>query len=502
MKRQEDIIQFPAERARAVEPVPFAKPLMRGAADTFFRRWRWIAALWGLATLAALLSLRILPRQYESEMTFLVKNVRSEVVVSGDGTTPMRSGDVTDGQIATEVQMLSSHELADDILSATGFSGGTRVDRENAIGKLQKALQIMPVMKSSMIRVRYSSSDPKQSARVLEAMAKAYLDRHLKLHGTSGSLEFFEAQSAEAQTKLSESQDKLLKFQQASGVVSATEQKDMLLQRSIELRVGLQAAEAELRETTRKMATLKDRSGRTAARIPTQMRRMPNQYSIERLNTLLIELKNRRTELVTKFKPTDRVVTQLDQQIADTQKALQGAEGSIATEEASDINPLRQTLDTELNRAEADVSGLRGRIAAMREQGATYKRELARLETLMPQEQQFVRDARVAEDNYLLYAKKQEEARIGEKMDQQKIANVVLAEAPREPALPKGRMGTIVPAYLLALLAGLAVVSLFNRMKKTVYTPWELEVFSAVPVLGTVPVRLALPAPRAIGRNS
>lgn len=502
MKRQEDIIQFPADRARAVEHVPFAKPLMRGAADTFFRRWRWIAALWGFATVAALLSVRVLPRQYESEMTFLVKNVRSDVVVSGDGSSQVRSGDVTDGQIATEVQLLSSRELVDSILYATGFSGGTKADRERELGKLQKALQVMPVMKSSMIRVRYSSPDPKQSARVLEALSKAYLDRHLKLHGTSGSLQFFEEQSAEAQARLSEAQDKLLKFQQSSGVVSAAEQKDMLLQRSIELRVGLQAAEAELRETTRKMATLKERSGRTAARISTQMRRMPNQYSIERLNTLLIELKNRRTDLVAKFKPTERVVTQIDQQIADTQKALQGAEGSIATEEASDINPLRQTLDTELNRAEAEAAGLRGRIAAMREQGSAYKRELARLETLIPQEQQYVREAKVAEENYLLYAKKQEEARIGEKMDQQKIANVVLAEAPREPVMPKGRMGTLVPAYLLALAASLALVTLLNRMKKTVYTPWELEVFSAVPVLGTVPARLALPAPRSAGRIS
>src|SRR5689334_13674689 len=112
MNRQEDIIPFPSDRIRAIEPVPFAKPLMRGVADTFFRRWKLIAALWGVATVGAIVALRVMPRQYEAEMTFLVKNVRSDAAVSPDGSVPMRNADVTDGQIATEVQLLSSRELA------------------------------------------------------------------------------------------------------------------------------------------------------------------------------------------------------------------------------------------------------------------------------------------------------------------------------------------------------------------------------------------------------
>ena len=47
-----------------------------------------------------------------------------------------------------------------------------------------------------------------------------------------------------------------------------------------------------------------------------------------------------------------------------------------------------------------------------------------------------VRTPKEAEDNYLLYAKKTEEARIAESLDQQKIANVAIAETPIEPHLP------------------------------------------------------------------
>jgi len=46
------------------------------------------------------------------------------------------------------------------------------------------------------------------------------------------------------------------------------------------------------------------------------------------------------------------------------------------------------------------------------------------------------RDKKEAEDNYQLYAKKREEARIADELDRQKITNVSIAEAATVPQLP------------------------------------------------------------------
>src|SRR5207244_741730 len=53
-------------------------------------------------------------------------------------------------------------------------------------------------------------------------------------------------------------------------------------------------------------------------RVVTQSRSLPNQYSAERLNTMLGEMQNRRTQLLTKFRPDDRLVLELDEQIRTT----------------------------------------------------------------------------------------------------------------------------------------------------------------------------------------
>ena len=197
-------------------------------------------------------------------------------------------------------------------------------------------------------------------------------------------------------------------------------------------------------------------------RIATQTRRVPNQYSIERLNTLLTELQNKRTELLTKFKPGDRMVVQVDQQIADTLESRGDRRAAQPLDRRGQRRqPAAPGSESELTRVEANSAGLRGRIQEMKAQAGEYRRDLARIERLLPQEQERLRNVRVAEDNYLLYTKKREEARIGERMDQQKIANVVLAEPALAPLLPKSRLS---PAVITAYLLGLILIGLFGLL--------------------------------------
>ena len=500
MKPREDIIPFPPRNSQGLLPEFSGHSLLRNVSEIFFRNRIWFVSLWALVTIAVGSYAIVTPREYESEMTLLVRSNRADTVLSAEGASSFpqaRQTDISDAQISTEVQLLTNREILEKLLPLTGFNSSTIAgEQERALAKLKKDLIIAPIVKSNMIRVRYSNPDPKRAAQVLDALSKAYLDQHLRLLGNTGSFEFFDQQSADAEKRWKAAQGKLLDFQRASGVVSAVDQKDLLLRRQIELQASLHAAEAELRETNRKLEDIKPKLEGLSGRIATQSRRVPNMYSVERMNTMLIELQNRRTELLSKFRPTERVVTQLDQQIADTQKALQAADSRTATEEATDVNPLRQTLESDLARGQGYAAGLAGRIQSMRAQDQAYRQQLTRLESQLPVEQQLLREVKLAEDNYLLYTRKREEARIGQRMDQQKIANVVVAEAPQVPALPRGRLNTLAIVYLTLLLLCSLVAALGSRMRQTVDTPWGLEIVTELPVLGTVPVHKSSVLPK------
>lgn len=468
-------------------PPPTELPGLRDSADALFRSQHTVMVLCLLFTLAVVAWVWGRPASYEAQMTILVKNSRPDMIVTPDGiATPILNGEVNDGQLGTEIQLLSSADLFRKVVDQCGLGGNTPASREKAVVKLQKKIRIAPLMKSSMIRVRYASPDPQLSARVLQSLADAYLERHLQLHSNIGSLALFQQQAEEYEKKLRDAENRLIEFQKHSGIVGAPEQKELLIRRVVDEQGALREAQANSIETQKRISDLRSQLTDQSPRITTQTRKIPNQYSVERLNTLIAELQNKRTDLLTKFKPNDRTIKEVDQQIADTRAALENAQKLNSYEVATDVNPLRQNIELELSHAEAAGTGLRGRIGELRSQTQQYRAELEKLGGILPGEQELLREIKVDEDNFLLYSRKREEARIGEAMDKQKISNVAIAEAPRVPELPEPRLtaasgAALVLGNALILLAAL----LLGHARRTVYTPRELESFTGLPVLAT-----------------
>ena len=145
-------------------------------------------------------------------------------------------------------------------------------------------------------------------------------------------------------------------------VVSLTQQKEQTVQKLTDAKSRLLETKATLRELNERIAKLDQQLLTVRPRIVTQSRALPNQYSAEHLNTMIVELQNKRTQLLTKFRADDRLVKEVDQQIRTTRAALDKATGETATEQSTDLNPLRQTLETEQARARVDQAGAEGRL--------------------------------------------------------------------------------------------------------------------------------------------
>ena len=94
-----------------------------------------------------------------------------------------------------------------------------------------------------------------------------------------------------------------------------------------------------------------------------------------------------------------------------------------------------------------------------------------------------------AEDNYQLYQKKQEEARITDELDQNKITNVSLAEVPVQPQLPSrpNRPLNLLLGIFLGAVVSVASVITAEFFRESVQTPRELEGLTGMLVLATIP---------------
>ena len=94
-----------------------------------------------------------------------------------------------------------------------------------------------------------------------------------------------------------------------------------------------------------------------------------------------------------------------------------------------------------------------------------------------------------SEGSYQLYKQKEEESRITDELDQNKITNVSVAEAPAQPQLPArpNRLLNIVLGIVLGLLLSGGSVFVVELMRDTVTTPRELEALTGLRVLVSVP---------------
>lgn len=469
---------------------------LRDAATVVFRgKWSILLTLLTAALVTGFIVSRTTDK-YESRLKFLVKNMRADVQVTAGKDDPVPNGEVSESEINSEIELLKGRDLLEQVVKRVNLAraspdGEDAKSIEEAVYKLEKDLRVASVKKANIIEVSYSSPSPELSALVLKQLAELYLDKHLKVHHPPGAFDFFKNQADVYEDDLSRAENRLSAFQQKTGSVGIDQQKELTINRLAETRSKLKDLEGAIAETDKRIAALTAQLSTTDKRITTQNRVIPNQYSVERMGTLLVELRNRRTQLLNKYQLSDRVVKEVDEQIAITTDALQKATRSTSSEEATDVNPLRQTLESDLNKAKVDQAGRIALRKNLSEQVATYQEQLTRLTGATVIHDDLARQVKRNDETYQLYAKKEEESRIGDALDKQKISNVSIAEAPIAPLTPKRNERLLVGfmGMSVGLLFGFGTAFVRELLRETFYSPRELEVFSGAQVLATFPLQ-------------
>jgi hypothetical protein len=206
------------------------------------------------------------------------------------------------------------------------------------------------------------------------------------------------------------------------------------------------------------------------------------------LKSTLLNLELKRTELLTKYEPTYRLVQEVDQQIADAKSAIAAEERNPIKDETTDQNPDYEWVRSELTKAKADLSGLKGRATAAAVVAAQYHETAQRLGHDELVQQNLLQTAKTQEENYLLYERKREEARISDALDQRGILNVALAEDPVVPALPnRSLLSFALLTFLLAGTFSLSSAFMIDFMDPSFRTPDELARYLGTPVLAALP---------------
>ena len=265
-------------------------------------------------------------------------------------------------------------------------------------------------------------------------------------------------------------------------------ERDITLQKLSEFEVSYKQTQAAIAETEQRIRALEQQQASLPGRLTTQVRTSDNPQLLQQMKSTLLTLELRRTELLTKYDPGYRLVQELDKQIAETRAAIAAEDRAPVREQTTDQNPTSLWVNAEMAKARTDLSALKAKATATNVILSAYRQSARDLQESTVIQQGLLRTAKTAEENYLLYQRKEEEARINDALDQRGILNVAIAEQPMVPALPV--RSTLLYGLLSVLLAGTASLGMAftaDFLDPSFRTPAEVTAYLGAPVLASIP---------------
>lgn len=486
--------------AQSVPPFEARAPSLRDLAAVFFRHKNLFLATFASVFAAGVLYSVLFP-SYTAEMKMVVRHGRIDPAVTPAQTSlpQLRETEISEEELNSEAELLRNEDVLREVIGRSGLAErdsllarlwseepASRMAR--AVQFLQRKLRVQPVRKSQLIRISYSSTDPQLAALVLRTLAAVYLQRETQLQRPAGQQPFFREQVEQTRASVRAAQNDLIRFTATQNVTSAALERDLTVQKLADMQSEVFRLQALIAENQERARSLDAKLRELPPRRVVQARSADNPQLQEKLKSRLLELQLRRTQLMTRFQPSYRLVQEVDQQIAQTTGAIQAEQLTPLRDQVTEDDPDYVWASSQRIRTAVELNALEQRESLARTQLAAYQAKARTLVARALEQSDLEQRARVAEERFLLYARKQEESRISDALDEKGILNAVVAQEPQVPALPSRSLwASLAFTVITALAFSTSAAFVADYLDPSFRTPSEVATVLQLPVVAFLP---------------
>lgn len=481
------------------------------AVEVGYRRRKTFGWCFAAIFLGAILATIVIPRHYDSQMKILIHRERADNLITGQQTAAVEQNlpSLSEEDINSEVAILTSEDLLEQVARTCGLEKRSYASplgrlmshlmpskpvdeatavREAAAG-LQSRMRIEPIKKSYMIQVSYTDRDPSFAAYVLETLGNLYLEKHAAVYRPGDAVTFFDNETEQAKEKMDAADQKLADFNRSEGLVSEQPESTATVTQLGEFELSMHQAQAAIPQLKEQMTTLEGLLARTTPRITTQQQETDNGALMQQLKSSLVNLEQQRVDLRNKYAPEDRMVKEVDTQIEQVKAAIDAQEKAPLREQTTDQNPTYEFLKQELAKTKAELASEEALAKSTERVDHTYRQDMMETDQKQLEQASLEREAKSAEDTYLLYVNKREEARISNAFDKSRILNVSIAQKATVPFAPSNPASLLLAiGWFFACLVGIGVVFVQEKLDAPLHTPEQIEKYLDVPVVRYLPV--------------
>jgi uncharacterized protein involved in exopolysaccharide biosynthesis len=476
------------KRPEANEPGTYA---LRSLHALLTRRARLIVVCFTVVFGAVATFALLQPRRYEAEVRLLLA---PDAPSPASNTAPGRTV-LTDAEMAAAVELFRSRDVLGSVVEQCGLALPASIDpdvqrraADKAARTLDKAMRVAPIRKTNLVAVRVRWREPRQAADVANALVAAWLLKRTSVQRNDRAAEFFANEAAKRRAQLEEAQHALAAFQRQHGIAALDAEKSALNSRIAELENQIVHAEPEIRETRQRRELLRRQMEGLPPTLETSSRVATSSPVVDRLKEKLAELETQRASLLQKYAPGYRLVLDVEEQIRQTRESLAREQAPAVVDRTESLNPLRQSTESELLRADVQIQGAEVRLQSLQAALRESRQRSEELEGLTGEYQRLVRAVEQADQRDALYRNKEADLRLAQDMDDQQVADVAIIEAATPPTVParSNRNLFLMLGLMAAFSASMSAVFVSEAIDRPVRDAKDLTEISGLPVLATL----------------
>jgi uncharacterized protein involved in exopolysaccharide biosynthesis len=400
----------------------------------------------------------LLKTSYPAQSSILVRLGQEYVYQPQVGDAARGAIPESDQVIQSEVEILSSPQLKQQVISRIGLDVlypdlGRALARaqasdkpaviNQAVDRMQKALKIDTAPGTPVVRLSFEHTDAQLAARTLNTLLDTYMGyRRSILLDQSQPLEdqrkAFEARLAQADAAYED-------FLGSNNIGDFDAEKTSLAQLQASLQQQKFAADEQLKEKQGRLAVLTAQTGQVAPEVG--LYRDVDHQAQDKLT----ELKVQRGAMLGRYRPDAQPVKDIEAQIAALERGL--SDGSLQGEGARriGINPVYQTVQADKLQMAAEVAALQQSSQTLAHQIDQVTERQLRLGQLEPQYQDLSRDRDVLQTNVRDFTVKEQQNQAAAAIARQGNDNISIVQRAVPPVQGKSLRR---PVVLLALLLG------------------------------------------------
>lgn len=332
---------------------------------------------------------------------------------------------------------------------------------------LQNRLTVKQINETRLIEVRFKHADPQVAAKVLNAISDTFVYSNLerKTETSDKAGDFLQKRIAELQTEIFNGEERLINYGKEHQILSLDANQNTVLDRLSGLNKQLLEAENE-----RKIAEAAYR----ASLAPGAAEALAEGHAKEAADatTKLMDLKQKRAQLLVEYKEKYPEVQEIDQQIAVLEKQIKESRNRATA-------TVTTNLETRYRQAFGREQSLRSAFDRQRGEMLTQNEAAVNYRII----QQEIETNKGLLDGLLQRAKENDVMMAGTPNN---IHVVDYAPVPKSPVGPK-RAQSMALAALIALVLGIALARYLDYLDDTIHSSDDVEKLLRLPALAVIP---------------